>query len=55
MAATKEQLAMVPYPDFWEMKEKAKKFQASLPPYSLEDAIKEMKARGQYRPTGLLI
>ena len=50
-----EQLAMVPYPDFWEMKEKAKKFQASLPPYSPEDAIREMKARGQYRTTGWIL
>ena len=31
------------------MKERAKKFQASLPPYSPEDAIREMKARGQYQ------
>lgn len=50
MVATKEQLAMVPYPDFWEMKENAKKYQASLPPYSDEDMIREMKARGQYKP-----
>jgi len=52
MAATKEQLERVPYPDFWEMQERSKRFQASLPPYSLEDAIREMKARGQYNPTG---
>lgn len=32
--------------------ERAKKFQASLPPYSVEDVIREMKARGQYRTTG---
>ena len=49
---TEEQLKRVPFPDFWEMKERAKKFQASLPPYSPEDAIREMKARGQYRTTG---
>lgn len=46
---TEEQLKRVPSPDFWEMKERAKKFQASLPPYSREDYIREMKARGQYR------
>ena len=46
---TEEQLKRVPSPDFWEMQERAKRFQASLPPYSLEDAVREMKARGQYR------
>ena len=49
---TDEQLKRVPYPDFWEMKEKAKMFQSSLPPYSREDYIREMKSRGQYNPTG---
>jgi len=49
---TEEQLKRVPYPDFWEMKEKAKTFQSSLPPYSREDYIREMKSRGQYNPTG---
>ena len=52
MGVTEKQLEMVPYPDFWEMKEKAKKFQESLPPYSTEDMIREMKSRGQYRTTG---
>lgn len=55
MGATKRQLEMVPYPDFWEMKEKAKKFQESLPPYSTEDMIREMKSRGQYRTTGWIL
>ena len=55
MAVTRKQLEMVPYPDFWEMKERAKKFQASLPPYSDEDMIREIKARGQYRTTGWIL
>ena len=52
---TKEQMKLVPSQEFWEMKERAKKFQASLPPYTDEDVIREMKARGQYRTTGWLL
>lgn len=55
MKVTEKQMEMVPYPDFWEMKEKAKKFQESLPPYSTEDMIREMKSRGQYRTTGWIL
>jgi len=49
---TKEQMKLVPSREFWENQERAKKFQASLPPYSADDVIREMKARGQYRTTG---
>lgn len=52
---TKEQLEKVPYPDFWEMQERSRRFQEFLPPYSPEDAIREMKARGQYRTTGWIL
>lgn len=52
---TERQLEMVPYPDFWEMQERGRRFQEFLPPYSLEDAIREMKARGQYRTTGWIL
>ena len=55
MELTEQQKQVCPYPDFWVMQEEAKKFQASLPPYSVEDAIREMKARGQYRTTGLIL
>lgn len=55
MILTEQQKQVCPYPDFWEMQERAKKFQESLPPYSPEDAIREMKARGQYRTTGLIL
>ena len=55
MGVTDKQLKMVPYPDFWEMNEKATKFQESLPPYSAEDMIREMKARGQDRTTGWVL
>ena len=55
MELTEQQKKVCPFPDFWEMKEKAKKYQESLPPYSKEDVIREMKARGQYKPTGLLM
>lgn len=51
---TEKQLEMVPYPDFWEMKERGRRFQEFLPPYSIEEVIAEMKARGQYRTTGWL-
>lgn len=49
---TEKQLKRVPYPDFWEMKEKGIRFQEFLPPYTAEEVIAEMKARGQYRTTG---
>ena len=49
---TRQQLAMVPYPDFWENSERGRRFQAFLPPYTVEEVITEMKARGQYRTTG---
>lgn len=49
---TEKQLEMVPYPDFWEMKERGRRFQEFLPPYTIEEVIAEMKARGQYRTTG---
>lgn len=52
---TKEQLEKVPYPDFWEMQERGRKYQEFLPPYSKEDVIREMKARGQYRTTGWIL
>ena len=52
---TKEQMKLVASQEFWEMKERAKKFQASLPPYSDEDMIREMKSRGQYRTTGWVL
>ena len=52
---TKEQMKLVPSQELWENQERAKKFQASLPPYSDEDVIREMKARGQYRTTGWLL
>ena len=52
---TEVQKLVCPYPDFWEMKERGRRFQEFLPPYSIEEAIEEMKARGQYRPTGLLM
>ncbi|MBR4363645.1 MAG: hypothetical protein IKP33_01750 [Prevotella sp.] len=48
---TKRQLEMVPYHSFWENNERGQRFQEFLPPYSSEDAIREMKARGQYRTT----
>lgn len=55
MILTEQQKMVCPYPDFWEMQERSKKFQESLPPYSDEDMIREMKARGQYRPTGWIL
>lgn len=49
---TEHQKRVCPYPDFWEMKEKGIRFQEFLPPYTAEEVIAEMKARGQYRTTG---
>ena len=49
---TKRQLEMVPYPDFWENGERGRRFQEFLPPYTVEEVIAEMKARGQYNPSG---
>ena len=50
MKLTKEQKMICPYPDFWEMQENARRFQEFLPPYTVEEVIAEMKARGQYKP-----
>ena len=55
MELTEQQKQICPDPDFWEMKMRAKKFQASMPPYSDEDMIREMKARGQYNPNGWIL
>lgn len=49
---TEQQKRVCPYPSFWENSEKGRRFQEFLPPCSDEDMIREMKARGQYKPTG---
>lgn len=49
---TEHQKRVCPYPGFWEMKKKSIRFQEFLPPYTAEEVIAEMKARGQYNPTG---
>jgi len=52
---TEVQKRVCPYPDFWEMQERGRRFQEFLPPYSDEDVIREMKARGQYRTIGWIL
>lgn len=52
---TKRQMELVASRDFWLNGENGRRFQEFLPPYSLEDVIREMKARGQYRTTGWLV
>ena len=49
---TEQQKRVCPFPSFWENSEKGRRFQEFLPPYTDEDVIREMKARGQYRTTG---
>ena len=52
MELTEQQKQVSNSQEFWEMQEKAKKYQESLPPYSTEQVIEEMKARNQYKETG---
>ena len=49
---TEQQKQVCPYPDFWEMQERSRRFQEFLPPLTVEEVIAEMKSRGQYNPTG---
>lgn len=50
MKLTEQQKQISPSQDFWENMERSKVYQESLPPATLEQVIKEMKARGQYKP-----
>ena len=52
---TEQQKKVCLSPDFLEDREKGRRFQEFLPPYTIEEVIGEMKARGQYRTTGWIL